>query len=45
MLITHCQGVGPQSYGTIFEVLVYDTNQQMITIMFYHSIETECDEA
>lgn len=42
---SHCQGIGPQSYGTIFEVVVYDANNHVIPVLFYHSVGTECDEA
>lgn len=40
----HCQGIGPQSYGTVFEVMVYDTNHHLVPIVFAHSVGTECED-
>lgn len=40
----HCQGVGPQSYGTTFEMVLYDTNNHLVPIWFMHSVGTECAE-
>lgn len=37
----HCQGVGQQSYETIFQPLLYDTNINLLPIEFAHSIGTE----
>lgn len=37
----HCQGKGPQSYGTTFEVVLYDCNNQLTPICFSHSVGTE----
>lgn len=38
----HCQGVGPQSYGTVFQVLGYDTNNHILPLVFAHFVGTEC---
>lgn len=40
----HCEGVGPQSYGTTFEVVGYDTNNHLIPLVFGHSVGPECYE-
>ncbi|PXF40085.1 hypothetical protein BWQ96_10211 [Gracilariopsis chorda] len=37
----HCDGVGPQSYGTTFEVVTYDTNMHLLPLLFAHFIGTE----
>lgn len=41
---SHCQGSGPQSYGTFFEVLNYDANNQLTPLVSSHSIGTESRE-
>lgn len=38
------QGVGPDSYGNFFEVVIYDENTHIITVLFYRLVGTECDE-
>lgn len=40
----HCEGVGPQSYGTTFEVMVYDSNHHVVPILFSHSVGSESEE-
>lgn len=40
----HCQGLGPQSYGTTYEVVLYDTNNHITPICFAHSVATENGE-
>lgn len=40
----HCDGVGPQSYGTTFEVVCYDCNNHLIPIVFAHFVGPECLE-
>lgn len=37
----HCDGVGPQSYGTSFEVVTYDTNMHLLPLVFAHFIGPE----
>lgn len=37
----HYNGVGPQSYGTTFEVITYDTNMKILLPVFAHFIGTE----
>lgn len=37
-----CQGVGPQSYETTFEVVLYDGNSNLVPIFFSHSVSTDC---
>ncbi|CAN8065712.1 unnamed protein product [Agarophyton chilense] len=39
-----CDGVGPQSYGTTYEVVTYDTNHHLIPLLFAHFIGAECFE-
>lgn len=34
---SHCQVVGAQSYGKIFEVVVYDAKHHLMLDIFYHS--------
>lgn len=41
----HCQGIGPQSYGTTFEVVGYDANNNLVPLLFYHYIGTESEES
>lgn len=41
---SHCQGVGPQSYGTTFEVILYDGNHHIVPILFAHAVGTESEE-
>lgn len=41
---SHFQGIWPQSYGTIFEVVIYDANNHIIPVLFYYLVGTECDE-
>lgn len=38
----HCQGHVVKSYGTIFQILVYDTNLHVVSFVFHHSVGTEC---
>lgn len=38
----HCDGVGPQSYGTNFELLLYDSNNYLVPIGFAHFVGAEC---
>lgn len=38
----HCQVV-LQSYGTIFEVVVYNANNHIIPVLIYHLVSTEFD--
>ena len=40
----HCQGCGPQSYGTTFEVVGYDATHNLVPLLFAHSVGTECEE-
>lgn len=40
----HCDGVGPQSYGTTFEVVTYDTNMHLLPLLFAHFVGAECHE-
>lgn len=35
------QGVGPQSYVTIFQVLSYDASKNLLPIVFAHSVASE----
>ncbi|PXF42487.1 hypothetical protein BWQ96_07796 [Gracilariopsis chorda] len=37
----HFDNVGPQSCGTTFEVLTYDTNMHLLPLLFAHFIGTE----
>ena len=41
---SHCKGVGPQSYGKFFQVLQYDTNNQIIPLATAHHVGTESFE-
>lgn len=41
----HCQGIGPQSYGTMLQAAVYDANNHICPLVFAHSVRTECQEA
>lgn len=36
-----CQGIGPRSYGTIFEVYWYDGNNHLMPYVFYYYVGTE----
>ena len=38
----HCDGVGPQSYGTTCDVVAYDANNQLTLLVFAHSVGLEC---
>ena len=40
----HCEGKGPQSYCITFEVVVYDTNFNILPILFAHFDGEECHE-
>ena len=40
----HCDGVGPQSYGTTFGVLGYDCNSHLVLTLFAHHVGAECLE-
>lgn len=42
--VAHCEGHGPQSYGTIFEAAIYDTNNHICPLLFDHSVGTEREE-
>lgn len=37
-----CEGIGPQSYETIFEVMWYDLNNHLVPLVFSHCVGTEC---
>lgn len=37
---THRDGVRPQSYGTTFEVITYDSNMHILLLVFAHLIST-----
>ncbi|PXF49623.1 hypothetical protein BWQ96_00501 [Gracilariopsis chorda] len=38
---THCEEIGPQSYGTIFVVVGYHTNNHLVPLAFAHSVGPE----
>ena len=40
----HCDGIGPQSYGTTFEVVSYDANNHLFPLVFAHFVGAECLE-
>lgn len=40
----HCQGFRPSYYGTVFEVMVYDKNNQLTPFVSSHRISTESTE-
>lgn len=40
----HCDGIGPQSYGTLFEVVTYDANNHILPLVFAHFVGSECEE-
>lgn len=40
----HCDGVGPHSYGTTFDVVNYETNMRLLPIMFANLVGVECYE-
>lgn len=40
----HCEGIGPQSYSTIFEAVGYDTNHHFVPLAFAHSGGPKCKE-
>lgn len=40
----HCEGIGPQSYGTTFEVVTYDANNHLLPVFFGHFVGAECYE-
>lgn len=35
---THCDAVGTQLYGIIFDVVMYEANNQLKPLVFSHSI-------
>ena len=37
----HCDGIGPQSYGTTFEVVAYDVNNHLFPLIFAHFVGPE----
>jgi hypothetical protein len=37
----HCEGKGPQSYGTFFDVLNYDQNNNLLSLAKAHSVGNE----
>ena len=41
----HCQGSGPQLYGTTYEVVVYDANRNLVPLLFAHTVATESEES
>ena len=40
-----CQGCGPQSYGTTYEVVGYDANHSTLPLFFAHTVGTESEES
>lgn len=40
----HCQGIGKQSYGTTFEVVGYDDNNDIFPLCFSQNVSTESEE-
>lgn len=40
----HCKGLGTQSYGTTFEAILYDTNNNLVPILFAHHVGSECGD-
>lgn len=42
--VAHCHGLSPQSYGTMLQAAVYDTNSHICPLVFAHSVRTECEE-
>lgn len=38
----HFDGVGPQSYDTTFEVVTYDKNMHLLSLLFAHFVGAEC---
>lgn len=42
--VAHCDGVGPQAYGTTFEVVTYDTNMHLLSLLFALFMGAECHE-
>lgn len=40
----NCDGIGPQSYGTTFELVTYETNMHLLPLVFAHFIGAECAE-
>lgn len=41
---THFQGVGPQSCGTVFRVLEFDSNNHITPLVFTHLVGTESED-
>lgn len=41
----HCTGVGLYSYGTPFEVLVYDVNSHILPLLFFYSVVVESNHS
>lgn len=41
----HCEGVGMQSYETIFQIAGYDANHQLCPIVFSHFVSAESKES
>lgn len=40
----HCDGIDPQSYGTLFKVVTYDTSNQMLSLELAYFVGSECEE-
>lgn len=40
---SHSHGVGPKSYRTMLEAVVYDANHHVVPVSFYHSAGSECE--
>lgn len=36
--------MGPKWYGKTFEVVMYDGNNNLVPLLFYLSVSTECQE-
>ena len=41
----HCQECGPQSYGTTYEVVVYDAKYNLVSLLFALTVATESEES
>ena len=40
----HCEGKGIKSYGTTFEVVLYDANYNLVPILFANYVGAECHD-
>lgn len=40
----HFQEIGTQSYGTTYELVIYDTNRHLFPLCFAHYVASECAE-